>query len=269
MLRTAKCIALLAFALTNPLAATELKTTSGQEIGLTLSAYEYQEPPVNVSITSIKAGIDYSATYADQAGWFVRGDARYANGTGHYSGSGHSNGPDWYYEIRGLAGKDFEIAGQSIAAYTGLGYRYLFSDHRGFSSTGAIGYRRESNYYYIPIGVTHKMPLQEGARLTTTVEYDHLLFGRQNTKLSDINGWSDFSNTTNLSNKQKRGFGLKISTAYESESWTIGPYANYWHIQQSKTETFTFTQGGTDYIGFGYEPKNWTLEYGVKASYRF
>jgi hypothetical protein len=43
--------------------------------------------------------------------------------------------------------------------YAGLGFRYLYNDLRGTSSTGAIGYRRESHYFYVPLGVTLRVPL--------------------------------------------------------------------------------------------------------------
>ena len=114
-----------------------LKTQTGNNIGWSLSSYQYQEPGV-MSSKGIKIGLDLRTTKVLQNKQFIRGDLRYAFGTVDYNGSGSASGePDWYIEARGLVGKDWAINEAVLAAYTGVGYRYLFNDARGISSTGA------------------------------------------------------------------------------------------------------------------------------------
>lgn len=181
--------ATIATAIADEQVASELKTKTSNEIGLTVASYEYKEPDISMSQKATKVGIDYNGAMALNNGWFVRGDLRYATGKADYSSpaSGTKNGnPDWYYELRGTFGRDFSLETYSLSPYAGLGYRYLFNDIRGVTSTGAIGYRRESNYYYLPVGVTHRLKLESAARLSTTLEYDYLINGKQKSYLSDV-----------------------------------------------------------------------------------
>jgi hypothetical protein len=240
---------------------TTLKTLTGNDIGLSLSSYQYQEPGV-MSLKGGKMGLDLRATKVLQSERFIRGDLRYAAGTVDYNGSGNATGMlDWYIEARGLVGKDWVIKDAVLSPYAGLGYRYLFNDGRGISSTGAAGYRRESDYLYLPIGITHRRALDERARLVGTLEYDYLLAGKQSSRLSDTGlGYSD------VANNQSNGYGLKLSIMYEKDKWAIGPYVYYWNISQSDT-ALVYQNGIPAFIGA--EPENNTVEFGLKASQQF
>lgn len=238
-----------------------LKTQTGNDMGLSLSSYQYQEPGF-MSSKGIKMGLDLHATKVLQNDQFIRGDLRYAFGSVDYNGSGSASGePDWYIEARGLVGKDWAINDAVLAAYTGVGYRYLFNDGRGITSTGFWGYRRESNYFYLPIGINHRRALNDQARLVSTLEYDHLLAGKQISRLSD-GGYGD----SDITNNQSSGYGLKLSIMYEKRKWAIGPYAHYWNIGQSDL-SIVFRNGIPFMIGA--EPKNDTVEFGLKASQQF
>ena len=240
-----------------------LATKTGNEIGVTVSDYKYTEPG-NMSIKATKVGFDYSGTYAigsewpsRSTGWFLRGDLRYATGKGDYSSSISGTldkRPDWYYEIRGLVGKDFAFGDYSLSPYAGLGHRYLFNDLRGLSSTGALGYRRKSNYTTLPVGVIHRTNLANQAQLLTTVEYSYLIRGRQDATLSDANpATPDFSGT------QRRGYGLRLGAMLGFGTWSVGPSLILWRINESdKISTPAFS-----------EPRNNTYELGVKAVYNF
>ncbi|MDO8207387.1 MAG: hypothetical protein Q7T38_06155 [Gallionella sp.] len=245
--------------------AGELKTKSGQEIGVTVSSYDYQEPSLNVSLKATKLGMDYKGAVALEEGWFIRGNFGYANGRADYSGSGTlSARPDWYYELRGMIGKDFDQGNYVISPYVGLGYRYLFNDLRGVSSTGASGYRRKSEYSYLPVGMTHQIKLESQAKLLTTLEYDHLISGQQTTYITDV---------TNLIadqvNKQRHGYGIRGSVYYEKGSWSFGPWFQYWNINQSASTTATVTLLGVTYNATFWEPKNKTTEIGLRFGYKF
>ncbi len=241
-----------------------LTTQTGNDIGLSLSAYQYHEPGI-MSLQGAKMGLDLRTTKALQNDQFIRGELRYAFGAVDYNsnGTGSANGePDWYIEAMGLFGKDWSINEAVLAAYTGVGYRYLSNDGRGITSTGYAGYRRESNYFYLPVGIIHRMELNDRARLESTLEYDQLLEGKQISSLSDVGaGYSD------ATNNQSSGYGLKLSIMYEGSKWAIGPYVYYWNIGES--DVVPEIRNGIP-TGYGLvEPKNDTVEFGLKASQRF
>ena len=241
-----------AAALTTPCAwaqSADLATKSGAELGLSLSSYKYEEPSyMNLKATTL--GFDYSGTYAfgaqwpqTNSAWFVQGDLRYASGKADYQSpiSGSISGtPNWYMEARGLVGKDFNKGSYMLSPYIGLGYRHLYNN---------LGYTRDSYYTSLPIGLTHKMNLDDRAQLWTTVEYMHLLSGVQKTKLA----------TQNVSLDQHKGSGWRFSVMKRFENWSMGPTLTYWRIPASDV-------GGSPAI---VEPQNNTLELGLKLAYRF
>lgn len=259
-------IALMSFTMNHLVYAESiLATKTGNEVGMSLSSYQYQEPGVMTN-KGLKIGGEYRATQTLSDKFWVRGDVRLAMGSVNYSSpaSGSANGePDWYLEGRGLVGNDaWSFNNLTLVPYAGLGYRYLFNDARGITNTGFAGYRRESNYLYLPLGIIGRMTMENTAQLVTEAEYDQLILGKQFTKLSDAGlGYSD------VSNNQNSGYGLKLSVKYEKDNWGVGPYANYWNINRSAV--VPEIQNGVP-TGFGLvEPKNNTVEFGLKASVKF
>lgn len=217
-----------------------------------------------MTLKGLKMGLDLHTAKVLQKDWYIRGDLRYAFGTVDYNSNstGSASGePDWYVEVRGLIGKDWVVRETVFSGYTGLGYRYLFNDGRGVTSTGYAGYGRTSNYVYLPLGIMHRRSLNDQARLDITLEYDQLLAGTQVSSLSDTGlGYSD------VKNNQSSGYGLRLSAMYLKSNWTIGPYFYYWNIAESDTAV-VFRYGVPDSVGV--EPKNNTVEFGLKASQRF
>lgn len=248
----------------NPLA-----TSTGHEIGVTLSGYRYSESAATLKAT--KLGIGYAGTYAVSDGWFVTGELRYANGRANYDGTGTKSGvPDWYYEIRGLVGRDFSVGGHTLAPYAGMGYRYLFDDLRGTSSTGAVGYRRESSYFTLPIGLNHRMSLGNDAQLLTMIEYSHLIRGNQESRLSDLVGYGGITAFQDASNRQHNGYGWRLSSMYRFDArWSVGPYLTAWHVDDSDKVSVARTTLGVTAAGQAWEPSNNSTEWGIKASYLF
>ena len=242
---------------------TDLATKTGNNVGVTLTGYKYDEPGT-MTLKATKVGLDYTGTYAigsqwpnRNEGWFLRTDVRFATGKADYSSpiSGTLNDrEDWYYEVRGLVGKDFDMGSYVLAPYIGVGFRHLYNDLRGITTTFARGYRRESNYTTLPIGVTHKMNLSGGSQLHTTVEYMHLIKGQQKSKLTDSNPL-----TPDVSLNQGSGYGLRLSSMMRFDTWSVGPTLTYWNISQSDF-------GGIPLV---FEPKNKTYEFGIKAAYHF
>jgi len=238
----------------------ELATQAGNEFGVVLSNYRYTEPGV-MNLKATKIGFEYSGTYVIEPEWpkqnefFLKTEIRYATGQANYDSlsSGYkSNVPDWYYEAKVLVGKDYSLDGYTLSPYVGLGYRYLFNDLRGTTTANKNGYRRESNYYSMPIGLTHKLSLTNQKQLQTNIEYSHLLRGLQKSKLSDIN-----TANQDVNNIQLSGYGLRFSSMVRFGTWTIGPSLMYWSINQSE-ETIGLV-----------EPKNNTTEIGFHVNYFF
>lgn len=243
-------------------------TQTGNQFGLTFSGYQYKEPSLDVVIDSALLGVDYTGTYAFGNDWFAKADIRYAFGRANYSGSGtQSNIPYSYYDLRGLVGYDFnfsEFGGFVLAPYAGIGYRFLFDNQGGQTSTGANSYQRSSTYVYLPIGVTHRMKINEVHKLETNFEYDYLIQGTQVSQLSQA-----VSYYPNITNQQTRGYGLRLSSMYQLDNWSVGPYITYWNIAQSNTVTSPISVNGRSGYLTAYEPANTTIEAGIKISYGF
>ncbi len=184
---------------------------------------------------------------------------------------------DFLCETRGLigysvakAGDWAESSGVACIPYSGLGYRYLNDDSSGMvSTTGAGGYERESNYLYIPLGLqaSWKPNGNNGSsswKLAGFVEYDIFLWGRQFSRLSDVN-----SGYTDLVNDQYRGYGLRGALNFSVTMPSVGifmePYVTYWSIRRSERNIY---YNGTAWKE-GYEPKNNSTEIGCKLGVRF
>lgn len=245
-----------------------IATQTGNSLGLTVSAYQYKEPSLDVVINAGLVGIDYTGTHAFKNDWFVKADTRYAYGRAKYIGSGtESNIPYSYYDLRGLFGYDFrfsESGGFVLAPYTGIGYRYLFDNQGGKTSSGANSYQRSSTYVYLPIGVTHRMKINDIHKLETVFEYDYLIQGTQVSHLSQAASY-----LPDVTNQQFRGYGLRFSSMYQFNEWSVGPYIHYWNIQNSNAVTQTITVNNANYRFTAYEPANNTVEAGIKVAYSF
>ena len=245
-----------------------LATKTGNTIGVTASGYQYKEPAPNVVINAALLGLDYTGTYAFANDWFVKADGRFAYGSAKYTGSGsQSNIPYMYWDVRGLAGYDFsfsELGGFTLAPFTGLGYRYLFDDQKGTTTTGSNSYQRTSAYLYIPLGVTHRMKVNDIHKLETTFEYDYLIQGTQVSNLSQAASY-----LPNITNQQNHGYGLRLSSMYQFEAWSVGPYVTYWNIAQSNSVTSPIIVNGRAGKITAYEPANNTIELGLKLAYSF
>ncbi|OGX08709.1 MAG: hypothetical protein A2Z88_01810 [Omnitrophica WOR_2 bacterium GWA2_47_8] len=174
---------------------------------------------------------------------------------------------DYLFEVRGLAGYDVPAGADNLVTpYVGLGYRYWVDMLGGeTSTTGHAGYDRESNYLYLPLGVNVGVPLQSGWSLGANVEFDVFLWGRQKSHLEDVS-----SSLNTLENDQNDGWGVRGSLTVKKEMEGIDlvaePFIRYWSIEDS--DIGTVTCGGTP-CALGYEPKNRTIEAGVRLGAKF
>jgi hypothetical protein len=241
----------------NPLA-----TRPGGELGVQGSHYDYTEPDF-AKISGNRAGVVGAYTFAGD-GLFGKLDARASYGRLKYEGSGTmDNVPDLILEGRAVAGLDWLGTSASLSPYLGLGYRYLYNDIRGYSSSGAAGYRRYSNYLYAPVGLTARWHLGGGWVLAPTLEADVFLYGTQVSKLSD----TSIPGVMDVTNHQDKGRGHRASLMVEKDHWAFGAWTDYWHIKASDTQCFTAPVGGVCQAGV--EPENYTRESGLELRYRF
>jgi hypothetical protein len=245
--------------------ANPLLTRPGWEVGGQVAKYHYEEPNF-AKLTGSRGGAVGAYTFMRADHVYIRIDGRNSYGSLKYEGSGvQNNNPDWIIEARAVIGKDFPRGRDVVLSpYMGLGYRYLYADGRGYTSTGAAGYRRYSHYLYAPVGLTARVITSDRWIVAPTVEYDIFIRGRQESMLSDagvvqvdgiVGVFPDVSNT------QRHGRGYRASLMFEKDHWAFGPWMHYWNIKDSDIQF----SGGV----FWREPANWTREYGVELRYRF
>ena len=264
--------AMLAVTSTSAIAQTDrpnpLLSRQGWELGGQIANYHYEEPDlrtpsgdlIDVVLSGKRMGVvgAYTAIIGDHVG-FIRMDGRISYGSLKYQGSGTKrNNEDLITEFRTVLGRNLRLSDHvSLSPYLGLGYRYLYNDLRGRTSTGAVGYRRYSEYFYAPVGMTLRFRAGGQWVIAPTIEYDIFLSGTQVSKLSDTQlGFSDASNT------QDDGYGYRVYLMLENGNFSFGPWVHYWDIEDSDVVLI----GG----GFGaMEPANFTLEAGFELRYRF
>jgi hypothetical protein len=239
--------------------ADPLETRGGLELGVQLSSYEYEEPDFAM-LDGERFGLTAAYTFRNDTRLFSRIEGRFSYGELDYTGSGtKSNNPDELYELRALVGRDYLIGKTVWAPYAGFAIRYLYSDIRGFTSTGVHkGYRRESRYWYVPLGITWRIPLGDAWVLAPQIEYDAFANGSQTSYLTDV----DPSYYNDANNRQGHGEGARGQLALEKGSWVFSAWFNYWHIQDSDVVPISIIEGGL-------EPENYTREAGVEVRYRF
>lgn len=242
------------------------------EIGFEFNRYRYSEPVFDLETQGNLFGmyVNFTARPEKNEALFddlvdmYKTDIRFNYGLVDYKSapSGElKNNQDWAIEARILVGKDLMASSDvRITPYTGFGYRYLNDDSAGrATSTGAVGYERESRYYYLPIGIELTTKISDSWAVTPSLEYDYLIQGEQLSHLSDVS-WA----YPDLRNKQRKGMGLRGSLKFiqlgDSINFVFEPYIRYWHIDDSEEATVS----GPIFIVTGLEPENKTLEYGFR-----
>lgn len=174
---------------------------------------------------------------------------------------------DYMFEISGHWGYQYAISENTVLTpYVGLGYRYLNDDASGMrTSVGHFGYERESNYLYLPLGVKTDTQLSDTWALGFNVEFDVFLYGKQKSHLEDVS-----SSLNTLENDQEDGYGLRGSVQLvrrgETIDFSIEPFVRWWDIDDSTSSVVTC--GGTP-CALGYEPKNESLDVGIRLGVQF
>ncbi len=232
------------------------------ELGIEAYHFTYKEPDV-MKDSGPMVGLAGSYEYHRKLMLKLEGRASWGqvNYSSETSGS-TDNISDWTLEFRALAGYDVSLSPSLIVTpYLGIGYRYLYDDFGGHTTTtNAAGYDRESNYYYSPVGAVLLADLGNGWAGGITGEYDIFWWGRQKSHLSDVPGYYD------IVNQQNRGYGARGSLLLRKKadgySVTFEPFIRYWSIEDSETTT---DPSRTTWV----EPKNNTTEIGARLGVRF
>ena len=235
------------------------------EIAPEVYSFTYKEPDI-MQEKGFMGAVGGSYTYHNDAMFKIEG--RYFYGKVDYENSGKiDNIKDYGFEARLLGGYAFRPAKTlTITPFIGIAYRYLKDDVGGrISSTGAMGYSRESNYYYSPIGIEAVQIVSDRWSVGAILEYDYFWGGVQQTNLKDVD-----SSLSNLRNDQNSGYGLRASLVVKREAdWgyvAIEPFIRYWKIDSSSEERITVS--GMP-IGVGWEPNNYTTELGLRFGIGF
>lgn len=218
-----------------------------------------------VKDTGHMLGLEGAWTFRYPSYFMMKVDVTLATGTVDYesAGTGTINSiRDNLFEIRGVLGHDFRFRGRRITPYLGAGYRLLDDEAGGrFSTTGAVGYDRDANYYYSPIGVDARVFEGEFWIVDLIGEYDHFWRGVQRSH----------EPAATLVNEQRNGYGARGSVRIlrklnKKRKLVIEPYTRHWHIADSETSCSIV---GPGLVLCGLEPDNTSMEYGVKFGARF
>lgn len=184
---------------------------------------------------------------------------------------------DQMVEIRFLCGSSLMPITPHALLYSGIGYRHLNDDMSAknywpINLPNPIkwgGYERQSNYYYVPIGLS----IIPNNNLKLTGEYDLFIKGKQISYVSDVSGSSG-----ELKNLQSKGYGLRGSIDFQNEwdkmVYKLSFWAKYWSIGESDHNfRIDFAQDSDGYIYpisiEGWEPKNNSKEFGITFSVNF
>ena len=238
------------------------------EIGGSIYDYSYNEPGV-MEQEGYMYGLDGAVTFKSKdftseytkkdllSELFLRGELSLSLGQVDYQSknTGSIDGEDnSRFEGRLLIGKsNLFISG--LNPYLGVGYRKLVNDAEGMvSTTGHYGYERTSRYVYIPVGIGFDVIKKKKLKIEAKAEYDFFVRGTQTSDLRYLGSYKSEKD-------QNSGYGLRGSVRFiiphnNKREFIIEPFANYWNIDDSDPDQY----------GLLYEPKNDTMEIGLKFS---
>ena len=244
--------------------------TSEFEVAPEFSYIKYDEPGI-ADENGFMGGVSgaYTARFPEK--WVLGVDGRFSAGQVDYDS--HNTGSvdgilDFIIEVRGTAGYDLEVMDNTrLTPYIGIGYRFL-RDELGakFTSTGHVGYDRQTEYVYLPLGIKTLSSLDTEWYLGFNVEFDIFLDGTQKSELGDAVDGVD-----TLVNDQNTGYGVRGSVqlvkAGDKYDFFVEPFVRYWNIDKSDVKAVT--SGGRPLGVVGYEPKNDSTEIGAKLGIHF
>ena len=228
-------------------------------LGIGISQYAYREPSLGV-MQDGWLGIAQAKWTPDNfrfKNWPLTLLGQATFGYADYTGSGTmANQPTSIYQLQVESPHTEWVKGYQISP--GLGYRYLYNDARGITSTNYLGYRRTSEYLFASLGV--ERPFGENWRATATGYY--LLTGRQTSNLFDVGG--NYATQGPIQNTQRHGFGWKAGICKTYQALDFCSNFEYWQIGAS--DTYSFVSSSSRYTI--YEPANHTKSFQFTVNYK-
>ena len=222
----------------------------------------------------------YKFTYND---WlFVQPEVRVSYGLAKYEGDGSPffptmSKPTLLFESRILGGVQYKpIDTFALSPYVGIGYRRISSDgtltnHANSDSSNKSV--RVAMWWYMATGIDLKYDFADKWFIKGRYEFDYLL---SNSKTFSYNE----NSCPSPKEFRQRGWGQLVEgqighTFDNGVTLAVGPYYKYWKIKRSPdVEYKMWTRGelqGKKLWLFGetHEPKNYTHEFGIKATFTF
>jgi hypothetical protein len=258
---TVACLVLLG----STAAPAEPSQNNALDVGLQLSQITYKEPGI-MKETGFMYGLFLSYDHRKEImakfdGLLTFGQIKYEGATWNGEPLTISGIKDTMIELRAVLGPAEPFSDTlAVIPYIGVGYRYLYD---GANNTPG-GYRRESNYFYLPIGIESPFPTGTGWTVGFSLEYDLFLQGKQVSYVSDADpGFND------VENKQSSGYGLRGSLRFIKSgrnSIILEPFVKYWNISESSVSLLTLY--GSPYM-YVVEPANNSTEIGLRCTVRF
>lgn len=234
--------------------AEDVLTAPKWEIAPEVSYFQYKEPGI-MTDKGLLYGVAGAYTHCyDERLWRIEGE--FAFGLVDYEGSLSDGTPytmenshDYLWNLRLLLGRQWEAEDWGHRFYLGVGYRGLNDD----STQDPAGYDRQSNYIYLPLGLKTYHNLADHWQVGLGGEFDVLLVGLQ------ISGYAEDGGL--ITNVQWPGFGARASVELRhrapSVDLALAPFIQYWWVDESTTSH-----------GW-YEPRNYSLQYGLNLIWRF
>lgn len=241
-------------------AAADLLTAPHWEIAPEICVFQYEEPGM-MRDKGILYGLAGAYAHSRDNRLF-RIEGEFAFGTVDYEGTllDYEGSPvagvsytmegnqDYLLNLRLLRGRQWETESWDNRFHIGLGYRGLNDD----STQDPAGYHRQSNYFYLPVGLKMYHDLADRWQIGLGGEFDLLLLGVQLTQIRDDG---------TLTNLQWPGLGARASVELRrrtpSVDLAIAPFVQYWWVDDS-----TASHGW-------YEPHNQSFQYGLNLIWRF
>lgn len=258
--------------------AAQAQTRGGFEIGAEVFDYGYRERDSGETIVFDDGTIGgFRLGYTQRIGSDLFLRARLSAGFG----SVDYRAPDAAGEVRIRdvdqtigqlelhLGKDFKIgAASTLTAFAGIGARSLRDGSGGREATdGSLGYDRELNYAYVPLGLEARLPVSKGSAILLGAQYNWVVGGDSTSRFSEID-----PEIPDVELELDRGRGFEASAAFQtkvgSHALSFGPFVRHWKIGRSESLIVTNPDDPGEKIEFT-EPKNRTTELGLRLTFAF
>ena len=232
------------------------------ETTVDISHYEYEEEVNGAFFMSdesdpifLSVGIrDWEKNITDSIYFMYTSELTY--GQTNYNSASTGTLVKDYYKARfeTLVSYNYE----SVFPFLGLGYRWLYDDSGGLvSSTGHIGYDRQSQYLYLPLGIITRFTDE----LTFKGQYNYFISGKQTSYLSTFS-----ASCGDVENNQNDGYGFDAVFDYSLEKdISIYGFYRYWDIEDSDPNTVVCAGS----LLTAKEPQNTTTETGIGIAFRW